>query len=258
MVLLLTTTPAIKAALDSYYSSHKSASCTSDSVSNGELVPVDSPCISRANLLFLSRKTNTPLHILTRNTSVYTQPAAPAQPKTPEYLALMAKLRRQQEETEYYDLLGGAANSRALGYDAATGDDELTPGQQIKVVREQITTIFNIAISGAAVAYAAWYWSAVYANWSVARRTLLAVFAFLLTVLAEVVVYLGYLRRVEDAKLKERKLKEKKEVLNSVELQNASADNEKVVSLDFSNLNEGESFTSSAQTSNSDNTRNRM
>lgn len=243
MALLLATTPAIKSALEIYHLKYsKNGVTTTDSVS-GEahnpndktptLVSADSPFIPKSQLLLLSQTLQISLSKLTQNTSVYTVPAPAPPPKTKEYLALMKKLRLQEEERQYLSMIGSVSQVNG-GIERAVNDNDdfenLTPGQQVKKVNEQLTTIFNIAISVFSVAFALWYWSANYSSWSLATRTLLSLFAAILTLVAETVVYLGYQRKVKEAAVKERKKVEKKSVISTIE---NTTESEKIITLDF-------------------------
>lgn len=242
MVLLINVTPDIKTALEVYHSKHpkKDTQSTEKPIDSTSLdnLSTDSLFIARSQLVNLARLTETPLSVLTRNLSIYVPPAPKSPPKTKEYLQLMEKLRRQEEEKEYMAMIGSSTNGALNNFHSVGGDDdiELTPGQQVKQVKEQLTTILNIAISVASVAFAIWYWSANYSNWSLALRTLLSIFGALLTVVAETVVYLGYKRRVKEAAVKERKKKEKKSVVSNYGLTESSDQigAEKIVTLDFS------------------------
>lgn len=128
-----------------------------------------------------------------------------ARPKTAEYHALMENLREQQQEKEYRQLIGQPT-------DGSTTLPSI--GQEAKVVKEQLTTVFNILISAASVVAALWYWTKT-GNWKDSTRTLLCIFGGLLTLVAEVVVYLGYIRRVNEARLTEQQLKEVSYVVSS-------------------------------------------
>lgn len=52
-------------------------------------------------------------------------------------------------------------------------------------------------------------------RWSVPQRLGLAFSSSTLVAVAEVVIYMGYLRRIEESKTKERKLVEKKEIVDT-------------------------------------------
>ncbi|KAG7660718.1 VPH2 [[Candida] subhashii] len=151
----------------------------------------------------------TKLHIPNKNIST--------QVKTKEYLKLMQKLRLQAQEEEYNKLINPTSEYSTL-YDNSKIDpsSDLTPAQFHKEVKNQITTIVNILISVASVAYAVWYWTG--SSWGLqdSYRVLMSLFFGILVLVAEVVVYLGYLNKVEDARIRERNKKEVKNVVRTV------------------------------------------
>ena len=151
-------------------------------------------------LIELGQEFNTPLRVLLQGTDVYFEPPVP-ETKSQTYLDLMARLRLEQQEREYQELLGNRAQPTQIKPDSIDA----------KQIKEEITTIFNILISVAAVAWAMWHWT-VYMPVQV--RTLASLFGAILILVAEVVVYMGYRRRVAEARNLEQKKVEKK-VINS-------------------------------------------
>lgn len=130
----------------------------------------------------------------------------------------MERLRREAQEQEYNKLINPTPEYNTL-YDNSTIDtSELTPAQFHKELKNQLTTIVNILISVASVAYAVWYWTG--SSWGLqdSYRVLVSLFFGLLVLVAEVVVYLGYLNKVEDARIREQKKKEVKKVIRTVDL----------------------------------------
>ena len=79
-------------------------------------------------------------------------------------------------------------------------------------IDRQIALILNVLVSIVACAGAIWV---VARWWSTPVRLALSMSGSALVGVAEVVVYSGYIRRVEEAKGKERKLKEVKEVVKT-------------------------------------------
>ncbi|KAG7830466.1 hypothetical protein KL920_002104 [Ogataea angusta] len=130
----------------------------------------------------------------------------PRTPKSPEFLRQMEELKARQEELEYQKLVGSLPGQ--LGRPSVL--------QEAKEVKHQVTTIVNVLISVVSVAYAVWYWTGSVNLFNDATRVLLALFASILVLVAEVVVFGGYLRRVDEAKQRERKKKEVRKVVDSV------------------------------------------
>jgi len=137
----------------------------------------------------------------------------------------MARLRREDDERSYQRMinpappmetfsqrfpLSSAAHAFASAQQPLKGeeDDEITYSD----VDRQIALIFNVLISIVACAAAIWMaakW------WSTPARLALSFSGSLLVGVAEVVVYLGYLRRVGEAKGKEKGIKEVKEIMRT-------------------------------------------
>lgn len=204
-------TKVIESALSQYFESESSSEYK---LSHDQLDNYKS-CISHADLIALAKSTGIRLSTLTKGLVVFIAPKPAAPPKTKEYIELMEKLRYEQAEQEYRTLVDPSFsnNTKLLNDDE---DEELTPGQQIKQVREQLTTIFNILISVGSVAFAAYYATR---HWnSMASRTLLCVFSGILVLVAEVTVYLGYKRKVKEAKVTEVSKREVKTVLKTYDL----------------------------------------
>ncbi|KAG7881581.1 hypothetical protein KL905_000935 [Ogataea polymorpha] len=130
----------------------------------------------------------------------------PQTPKSPDFLRQMEELKARQEELEYQKLVGSLPGQ--IGRPSAL--------QEAKEVKHQVTTIVNVLISVVSVAYAVWYWTGSVNLFNDATRVLLALFAAILVLVAEVVVFGGYLRRVDEAKQRERRKKEVRKVVNSV------------------------------------------
>ncbi|EAZ63142.2 vacuolar H+-ATPase assembly protein [Scheffersomyces stipitis CBS 6054] len=137
-------------------------------------------------------------------------------PKSREFVKSMEKLRLQEKENEYQRLVNPAPQYSTLYENSAAPD--ITPAMASKELKNQITTIVNILISVASVAYAIWYWTE--SSWKLpdSYRILLCLFFALLVLVAEVVVYLGYLNKIEEARKTERSKKEVKKVIRTVEL----------------------------------------
>ncbi len=79
-------------------------------------------------------------------------------------------------------------------------------------INRQLTLIINILVSIVACSVAIWMASS---HWSTPKRLGLSLAGSLLVGVAEVVVYAGYLRRLEEARRQGRKKVEKKEILKT-------------------------------------------
>lgn len=125
---------------------------------------------------------------------------------TPEFRKQLETLRLQMEEKNYQTML----KRNGVTLSSNSTDGEISLAQINRELKEQITTIFNILVSVVSVIWAIWYWSSSLApQW----RILLCLFFGILILIADVVVYSSYLRKIDEAKDKERKKKEQKKVI---------------------------------------------
>lgn len=151
--------------------------------------------------------------------------------KSPEFIKLMEKLQKEEDEKNYRTLINrgmynvienevdGIGKYKFLKEGGLIGyNKENSIGTQAKEMKHQITTIFNIMITVVSVGYAVWYWSGSSMNINNGNRILLSLFSSILVLVAEVVVFGGYLRKVEEARDKERKVVERKQVLETLVL----------------------------------------
>ncbi|OAR05727.1 hypothetical protein LLEC1_03455 [Akanthomyces lecanii] len=182
--------------------------------------------ILHSQILKLSRCQNTfRLEELLRGSQVYVAPPAPKPAKSPEYIALMAKLRRDEDARAYERMINppipletfkdrfpDSARSFAAvnrpANDADLGDDEITYNE----VHRQVTLLINFMVSIAGVAATLWIlgrW------WSVPARLFLTMGGSILVAIAEVAVYGGYVWRMGEAKRKEDNRPERREVVQT-------------------------------------------
>lgn len=138
-------------------------------------------------------------------------------PKTKEFEESMARLKLLEMESEYQRLVKPKPTFGAL-YEDRIDEEPYNPAQAHKEVKSHITTMFNILISVASVVYAIWYWTNTSWRLRDSYRVLLCLFFGILILVAEVVVYIGYLNKIEAARVKERQKKEVKRVVRSYQL----------------------------------------
>ncbi|KAI8938965.1 hypothetical protein NX059_004812 [Plenodomus lindquistii] len=171
------------------------------------------------------------LSALLLSTTLHVPPPPPKPEPTPEYKALMSRLRRDQEALSYTRMLNPPStretfpsrfptNSAPLPYSLgatpnanplSSADDDIT----YEEVHRQIILIINILISIVAVSVFLWVAAR---HWSVGKRLGLAMGGSLGIAVAEVAVYGGYVRKVHEAKRVEKSKKEVKEVVGSWKL----------------------------------------
>lgn len=161
------------------------------------------------------------LAALLSNTSIYTPPTPAPPTKSPQYTALMARLRAEEEARSYERMLHPPPTREtfsqrfpsadfSLGATAPpdSADDDLS----YEEVHRQIILIINILVSIVCVAVFIWVAAR---HWTVGKRLGLSMGGSLAVAVAEVAVYGGYVRKVREAKRVERKKPEIKEIVRS-------------------------------------------
>ncbi|KAH9864638.1 hypothetical protein J1614_010573 [Plenodomus biglobosus] len=162
----------------------------------------------------------TTLSSLLHATTIYIPPPAPKPTPTPEYTALMDRLRRDQEALSYSRLLNpptretfsqrfpSAPSPFTTHVPPSALEDEIT----YEEVHRQIILIINILVSIVAVSVFLWVAAR---HWTVGKRLGLALGGSLAIAVAEVAVYGGYVRKVQEAKRVERRKPEIKEIVET-------------------------------------------
>jgi hypothetical protein len=166
----------------------------------------------------------TTLEALLRNSTVYIPPPPPQTEPTPQYKALMARLRADEEARAYHRMLNPDPLAKTETFsqrfpNTATPFSLSTPYDQVdedelsyEEVHRQIILIINVLVS--IVACAVFFWVAA-RHWSVPKRLGLSMGGSGAVAIAEVVVYSGYVRRIAEAKKKEKKKPEIKKIVQS-------------------------------------------
>ncbi|QLL30566.1 hypothetical protein HG536_0A03840 [Torulaspora globosa] len=139
----------------------------------------------------------------------------PGSQYSPEFKKDLERLGLQQRENEYQELIK-KSRLRDSPFGSSGKNDDPTPAQMAKEIREQMTTVFNVLVSVVSVVFAIWYWSGSSTRLPLHYRVILCLFFGILVLVAEVVVYNSYLRKISDAKSKERSKKEKKKVVKQI------------------------------------------
>lgn len=139
----------------------------------------------------------------------------------------MARLRREEEARSYHRMtnpplpmetfaqrfpLSSAAHAFASSHQPIDASDPDDDGVTYADVNRQIALIFNVLLSIVACAAAIWV---VARWWAPPARLAVSLGGSLLVGVAEVVVYSGYIRRVGEAKRKEKCKEEVKEVVRT-------------------------------------------
>lgn len=134
--------------------------------------------------------------------------------KSKSYYDLMESLRKRAKEEEFQKLIKPKTQFDSL-YEAS--DEDISPVKAHKELKSEITTIVNVIVSVLSVVWACWHWTDSSMNIQDSYRVLLCLFFGLLVLVAEVVVYMGYVNRIEEAKVNERKKKETKRVVKTID-----------------------------------------
>ena len=158
--------------------------------------------------------------------------------KTSEYKALMARLRQEEEQRAYERMTNrprptetfaqrfpGAQHAHLFPTTAEDigNEDDVSYAD----ISRQMTLIINVLVTVVACSVAIWI---VARQWSVASRLGLSMGGSGLVGVAEVAVYLGYLRRVKDAQEKSKKQVEVKEILETWVIGEENSENDEAVS----------------------------
>ncbi|PNS21685.1 hypothetical protein CAC42_1539 [Sphaceloma murrayae] len=163
------------------------------------------------------------LETVLRGSKIYTPPPKPKPEKTAEYVALMAQLREDEERRAYERMTNPPSQqetasarypgSKAFGADMAKGPtveevDEVTYAD----INRQMTLIINVLITIIACSVGIWLtaW-----HWSPPARLGLSLGGSSVVAIAEVGIYFGYIKRLSDAKSKEGRKLESKEILDT-------------------------------------------
>ncbi|KAI9243471.1 endoplasmic reticulum-based factor for assembly of V-ATPase-domain-containing protein [Sporodiniella umbellata] len=100
-------------------------------------------------LKFTCKIENKHIHEIMKGSGIYIEPK-PIKPKNPEFEAYLEKLRAQQKEKEYNEMIASAITSKDQKFNLGIQPNE------IKEIKSHIVTIFNIGFSMAAVFAAAY------------------------------------------------------------------------------------------------------
>jgi hypothetical protein len=147
----------------------------------------------------------------------------------------MARLRAQQEAREYAAMIAPPPpletfaqrfpNAHGIAFQTTTQAEQEEDELVYADVSRQVALIFNVIISIVCCAGAIW-WAAKW--WSTPARLALSMAGSLLVAVAEVAVYAGYIKRVGDAKQKERSVGEVKEVVRTWVVGGRESDNDEI------------------------------
>ncbi|KAE8549670.1 hypothetical protein EYB25_008193 [Talaromyces marneffei] len=242
-MVLLTTTPLIAKALQELSPS------TRDDLELPDPIPATGAPISHEQLISLSkvftRQSNGyTLNALLRGTKVYIPPPPPKPEPSPEYLALKARLQALADEQAYNALITpSSTHLNPYKPSPIFSDNSMMPTAIENVEDSDSITpslVINIFMSVILCGFATFWalknfqtpsflsWVLLSPSGDPAKRragaskdpvfVLISMFVGILVGVAETVVYAAYLRKVKYAKAAEKKVKERKEVVSSIEV----------------------------------------
>lgn len=180
-----------------------------------ESIPMES-LLNLYNLYWRNSNEVTLKELMTPLVFRFNEKHKPGENYTKEFRKQLDKLRLIQQENEYQRLVNKEKEHSDLVHVKEGDELELSPAQINKQIKEQVTTIFNILLSVVSVVFAIWYWTGTSMRIEVQYRILLCLFFGILVLVAEVVVYNSYLNKIDAAKQKERKKKEKKKIIKTL------------------------------------------
>ncbi|KAI1608731.1 endoplasmic reticulum-based factor for assembly of V-ATPase-domain-containing protein [Exophiala viscosa] len=188
-MVLLTTTPRILAAISTLSHTERSSL---------NALPSDPGApIEHSTLISLSKVAReTSLNNLLRGAHIYRPPPPPKPEPSPGYVALMARLRREEEQREYANLV----SKRGLEIGLDEEKDDISPQLVFNI-------LLSIVMCAGAIFYLTRWWH------SDGLRVLLSLSTGVVVGVAEVTVYAGYLRKVKLSKEKEVTKREKKQFI---------------------------------------------
>ncbi|KAI4715805.1 hypothetical protein E4T48_08003 [Aureobasidium sp. EXF-10727] len=216
-MVLLTLTPVAKSAVELY---NKLSNQEQDDPSSDPYLsePIVGAPVSHAQLIQVARflreshlpnKNDFCLDTLLKGANIYVPPPKPKPQPTAEYTALMARLRREEENIAYQRLINPTSSIPEMArIRVEDEDDEVTYTD----VNRQLALIINVLVSIIACSVAIWIAAR---HWSVPQRMALSMFGSGTVAFAEVAIYMGYIRRIKDAKQTEGKKVETKQVVET-------------------------------------------
>jgi energy-converting hydrogenase Eha subunit C len=116
-----------------------------------------------------------------------------------------------EEEHEYRRILSTKDEGNIPPWKGVDEDEEMT----WREVRSQVTVIFNILLSTLATSAAVWK---VAGAWDTPARMAAAFASAIVVVIAEVVLFGGYVRRIDEARRRAEKDQERKKVVGVWEI----------------------------------------
>ncbi|ODV91165.1 hypothetical protein CANCADRAFT_2883 [Tortispora caseinolytica NRRL Y-17796] len=153
--------------------------------------------IEHKELFEICKKNNVNFDEIVRGSDIYLPPK-PTPLVNEEHRERMRMLKIQLEEKEYQQMINSKEQEPLY--------------ENIKETKHEISIIINILVSTASVVVGVWTWAK---HWRTGERLLLAMLSGIIIIIAEVAVYMGYIRKIKEAREIERRKREKVKVVKS-------------------------------------------
>ncbi|KAG8628967.1 hypothetical protein KVT40_002832 [Elsinoe batatas] len=232
-MVLLTVTETAREAIKVYHEHFEDTKWSDDEpdltntavgnpVSHSQLVQI-SDGFRKGTSADYTPSTTFDLESLLRGARIYVAPPKPKAEKTPEYVALMARLREEEEQRAYERMINPPSpietfghrfpGTKAFGADILKGPvaqevDDVTFAD----VNRQITLIINVLVTVIACSVGIWV---IAWHWPTPARLGLSLGGSTVIGVAEVAIYFGYIKRVSDAKTKAVQQTESKQIVDT-------------------------------------------
>lgn len=150
----------------------------------------------------------------------------------------MRRLRHEEEQRQYERMINPQPQQETFGQRFPSAATAFHPATSIGQgphtnevdevtfadVNRQMALIINVLVSIIACSVAIWIAAR---RWTVPQRLGLSMSGSGLVAVAEVAIYMGYIRRIKDSRDKERKVVESKEIVESWVLDGSTGSNKK-------------------------------
>ncbi|CDO95938.1 unnamed protein product [Kluyveromyces dobzhanskii CBS 2104] len=130
----------------------------------------------------------------------------PGEGYSESFMAELNRLKAVQQEKEYQEML----QRDSLHVAGPLADRAPSIAEMNKEVKEQISAVVNVLLTVFGTIYAVWYVTRT--GWDIHFRVLLCLFSGILVLIADVAMYNVYNRKVEEARVTEKR----KKVVNKV------------------------------------------
>ncbi|KAG4304634.1 hypothetical protein PORY_002027 [Pneumocystis oryctolagi] len=133
-----------------------------------------------------------------------------------EQKKIQEKTHKQKEMSKIYSIAKEIEYQRLIGENSFYYKNKEPNKYEFQLIKSQICTIINILVSIFSIITAVWIWSK---HWTISARVVSAISSGVLIAIAEIFIYNQYLSKVEEKHKLEKKINEKKEIINSIKFE---------------------------------------